>query len=69
MKRKYRLKLFVWTNFCPDFSGGLAFALASDEVEARRLIEKEYGNSPYDWGELEIYPVTRRVAKCVSGGS
>ena len=66
---KTRLKLFIWTEFCPDYVGGLAFAIAKDETEARKLIEVERGFTVYDWGTLEIRPVTRKVACCVSGGS
>ena len=38
---KAKLKLFVWTRFCPDYTSGLAFAIAKDELEARRLIETD----------------------------
>ena len=63
-----KFKLFIWTSFCPDYTSGLAFAVAKDETDARRQIEKEFGMEPYDWGELEIKPLSRRVARCVSGG-
>jgi len=64
-----KLKLFVWTEFCPDYSGGLAFALARDETDARKLVENDRGMSVYEWGELHIYPATKRHAESVSGGS
>lgn len=62
------LKLYIWTGFCPDYSSGLAFAIAKDEVEARKLIEKDKGHSIDDWGELEIRPLNYRVGRSVSGG-
>lgn len=62
------MKLFIWTNFCPDWKGGLAFAIAKDVEEARRLVVKEHGCEPYDWGVLETRRVDRRVARSVSGG-
>jgi len=62
------MKLFIWTNFCPDYTSGLAFAIAKDEQEARELVIKEYGYEPYEWGELEVRRVDWRVARCVYGG-
>lgn len=67
MKRK--LKLFVWTDFCPDYTGGLAVAIAEDETDARKLIKKDRGYEVYQWGDLKIYPLTKRMTESVSGGS
>ena len=64
-----RLKLFVWTNFAPDYTGGLAFAIAENETEARQLVVAERGYSVYYWGDLTIYPISKKIARCVSGGS
>jgi hypothetical protein len=61
------MKLFIWTGFEPDWTGGLAFAIAKDEKEARKMIVKENGCNPSDWGNLEVRPLNRKVAKCVSG--
>jgi len=66
---KSRLKLFIWTDFCPDYTGGLAFAIAKDEADARTLIEKTRGYAVHDWGTLEIKPLSRRIARSVNGGS
>jgi hypothetical protein len=66
--KKPRLKLFVWEGFCPDYTSGLAFAIAENESEARKLIKKKRGCEPYEWGELSIYPLTKRIAKSVVGG-
>jgi hypothetical protein len=65
---KQKLKLFVWTEFCPDYTGGLAVAIARDETHARKLIEKERGFRVWEWGKLTVYPI-KPIAKCVSGGS
>lgn len=65
---KTKLRLFVWTDFCPDYTSGLAFAIAEDETEARKLISSQHGYEPYTWGTLAIYPVTQKIAKSVSGG-
>lgn len=64
-----KLKLFVWTGFCPDYNGGLAFAVAEDEVEARELIEKEMKSEAYEWGDLEIRELNCKSSAYVYGGS
>ena len=64
-----KLKLFIWTEFCQDWTSGLAFAIAENETEARRLVIKEYGREPYSWGELEVRRLDWRVARSVPGGS
>jgi len=61
-------KLFIWTGFEPDYYSGLAFAIAKDETQARKLIIKEHEYEPYNWGKLEIRDVNTVVARCVSGG-
>ena len=65
---KVKLKLYVWTDFSPDYTGGLAFAIAHDEAEARKMIEADREYEIYSWGNLTIHPVTRRFAKSVPGG-
>lgn len=63
-------KLFVWTDHCPDYSSGLAFAIAKTEKEARKLVVKSRnGTEPYIWGDLAVYPVTKSIAFAVTGGS
>ncbi len=62
------LRLFVWTGFCPDYTSGLAFAIAHDETEARKLVEREMGYGVRTWGKLTIYPLTNVIAKGVGGG-
>jgi hypothetical protein len=63
-----KLKLYIWTDFCRDWSGGLAFAIAKDETEARKLVEKNRGYTVYDWGNLEVKRLDQRIARSVSGG-
>ena len=63
-----RLKLFVWEDFCSDYTSGLAFAIAKNEAEARELIARQHGNEPHIWGDLTAYPLTTRIAKFVCGG-
>lgn len=65
---KTKLKLFVWTKFCPDYTSGLAFAVAHDETEARKLIIETRGYNPDDWGKLSVHRLDRRIAYSVGGG-
>lgn len=62
------LKLYVWTGFSPDYTSGLAVAIASSETDARRQIIKCHGYNPDDWGELSVRPLNKRCAFSVSGG-
>jgi len=64
-----KLKLFVWTEFQPDYSGGLAFAIAETEAQAREMIEKDYSWGVSEWGTLQILPLNTPIAFQVSGGS
>jgi hypothetical protein len=73
-KKRAPMKLFIWTDFCPDYSGGLAFAVAKDELEARKMIENKYReeNNCFEikqWGDLQIKPLNRKIALFVSGGA
>jgi hypothetical protein len=63
-----RLKLFIWRGFDPDYTNGLAFAIAQDEQEARRMVIEDRGYDPYEWGQLEVRRVDRRAVASVAGG-
>jgi len=63
------MKLYVWTGYSPDWSDGLAFAIAENEVEAKKLIEEKRGFEIYTWGELEIHELNIPYANQVNGGS
>jgi hypothetical protein len=64
---KKKLKLFVWTEFEPDYTDGLAVALAVDETSAKKQVEKIDG-TVRDWGTLKVYRVDQRMAAAVDGG-
>lgn len=68
-KQKTKLRLYVWTEFGPDYSNGLAFAIARDEADARKQIEECSDFHIHDWGVLQDYPLTQRIAKSVRGWS
>jgi hypothetical protein len=63
-----KLQLYIWTDFCPDYTPGLAFAVAETKEEAEHLIEKEHGFEVYNWGTLEVRPLNVKTARCVYGG-
>lgn len=62
------MNVYVWTDFCPDYSSGLAVAIAENETDARRLVAEYLGGEPYQWGDLEIRPLEPQ-AHAVYGGS
>lgn len=66
---KKKLSLYVWEDFMLDWSGGLAFAIAGSEEEARELIEVQYGFSPSEWGRLSVHDLVTPYANAVSGGA
>ena len=67
---KKKLKLFVWDTFDPDYTSGLAFAIATTEQEAKNLFVQERGVEPLEWGgEPEVFSLSRKIARSVSGGN
>ena len=65
-----KLKLYVWYGFCPDYSGGLAFAIAYSKGEAKEAVRKAYGKrEPHDWGKLRVHRVEAGRAEAISGGA
>jgi hypothetical protein len=76
------LKLFVWDNFCPDYSPGVAFAIAESEQQAKEMIVKHFQSAPKNkgwdaqitiesipWGEVKTYKLTDKVAFAMEGCS
>ena len=61
-------RLFVWTKFAPDYTEGLAFAVAETTEQAHRLVIEHLGYEPSDWGRLYIYPIRAGIAFAVPGG-
>lgn len=62
------MRLFVWTEFCPDYTDGLAFAIAENIEQAQKLVIEAKGYEPFDWGTVHEFPVTEARSFCVSGG-
>jgi hypothetical protein len=63
-----RLRLFVWEGFCPDYTDGLAFAIAESAEKAMELVANQKGSSPFEWGALHVHDINTPVAYSVSGG-
>ena len=67
MKKK-QLKLYVWEEFCPDYTEGIAFAIAETAEQAQELVIEEHGREPFYWGKMQEYDLTKPVAFAVTGG-
>ena len=69
-----KLKLYVWDNFCPDCWGGLAFAIAESEDDAKVLISKKYGYidgecvDTVGWGTMSVHELNKKVTYSITGG-
>lgn len=63
------MNLYIWTEYCPDYYGGLAFAIAKNENDARKLVEIERGFPVSNWGVLEIRPLNKPIARQLEGGA
>ncbi len=64
-RKPSKLKLFVWEEFCPDYTSGLAVAIAETVHEAQDLIGRDYIS---DWGPVREFPLTEPRAFSVTGG-
>lgn len=69
VKALERLKLYVWDEFNPDWSDGLAFAIAESEEKAKEGIEEKIGFPPSDWGgSPSVFDIGKPISFAVSGG-
>lgn len=64
-----RLQLYVWTDFCTDWTEGLAVAVATSEEEAKRMVETKMGYKITSWGKLMVHKLNEKIAYGVTGGS
>jgi hypothetical protein len=64
-----KLKLFVWTEFCPGYTPGLAFALAYTKAEAKAAVVAIYGCEPSEWGKCRVHRVESGRAEAIGGGA
>jgi hypothetical protein len=62
-------RLFIWNGFAIGcYTSGLAFAIAENEAQARKLIILDLGYDPGEWGHLEIRSLTECVGRGILGG-
>lgn len=70
-----KLKLYVWKNFQPDYTPGLAFAIAENLVEAVALVRAKFeGELGFpielkDFGPFEEFELTEKIAFARHGGA
>lgn len=62
------LKLFVWTQFRPDYSSGLAVAIAHTMEEAIERIKEEKDIGDDAWGPVQVFPIDQTRVFAVCGG-
>ena len=62
------MKLYVWTEFCPDYTDGLAVAVAESIEQAQQLVTAAKGYEPFEWVLLLVFDLTEPRAFCISGG-
>lgn len=62
------LKLFVWAEWAPNYTDGLAFAIAETEEQARKLIYDERGFCTTEWGPCQVFDLNTPIAFSVYGG-
>jgi hypothetical protein len=65
------LKLYVWEDFCTDWTPGLAFAIANSEEEAIQIVREKLKYSSEQetfWRPPDIYNLDSSIGFAVMGG-
>lgn len=62
------LKLYVWDKFSPDYSSGLAVAIAPDAETAELMVIERMGYDPGEWGDRQEFDLDEPVVFVVAGG-
>jgi hypothetical protein len=65
------MQLYIWNDFCPDYTSGLAVAVASSLEEAKALVLKDCGfeDDWISWGSYYTKTLDSAFAIAVCGGS
>ena len=63
------MKLYVWIEFAPDYSYGLAFAIANTIQQAQQLVIEQVGYCPPDWGLCQEFELDDARAFACTGGA
>ena len=63
-------RIYVWREFLPDWSNGLAVACATSLEEAIAKVEAaiEFKHDVQSWGPVEIYSIREPMAFAIAGG-
>jgi len=48
-------RLYVWFKFFPDYTYGMAFAIARNEKEAEEAVKKDTDPGTWNWGPVEVF--------------
>lgn len=67
------MKLYVWTEFEPEYTPGLAFAIADNVDEARELVKRKFREQfkfdANNFGSVEEFELTEKIAFARCGGA
>lgn len=64
------MKLFVWDDYAPDYTSGLAFAVAENSEQARDMIADSAGYRSDSLCEKpKVYDLNELIVFQCSGGS
>lgn len=66
---KPELFLFVWDEFFPECTYGLAVAVAETMEQAQEAIRQHVDYDVKHWGPMRKLPVTEPIAFAVPGGA
>ena len=73
MRNRIKLRLYIFEEFMPDYGDGLAFAIAANEKEAKKLIAAERECSVHidskTWGSVQVKRLDQRIARSVAGSA
>ena len=68
-----KLKLYVWEKYCPIYLDGVAFALAENLEDAKKMLSEqtdgiEHIGGLHCAGEVSEYEIAPICFECVGGG-
>lgn len=63
------MKLYVWEEFCPDYTDGLAFAIANDIEGAKSMLREKVSCDDSDWGQVKEYSLDKPICFGIHGGA
>ena len=65
-----KLSLYVWQNFSPDYTDGMAVAIAPNKITAMKLVaDTKISGTFREWGDCDVFPLDEPIAFAVEGGA